>query len=249
MKILVPIKRVVDYNVKVLPKSDGSDVELTNVKMAINPFCEIAIEEAVRIKETHPECEVVVVSIGESKAQDQLRTALALGADRAILVETDASLEPLNVAKYLKKIVEQEQPQLVITGKQAIDGDNNQTGQMLAALCGWPQGTFCSRIIVKQERIEVTREIDGGIETLELKLPAVVTADLRLNEPRYVSLPNMMKAKKKPIAVIPAENLQVDSKLRLTLLSVAIPAPRKTGTRVANVVELFEKLKNEAKVI
>jgi electron transfer flavoprotein beta subunit len=249
MKILVPIKRVVDYNVKVLPKSDGSDVELSNVKMTINPFCEIAIEEAVRIKEKYPECEVVVVSIGEPKAQDQLRTALALGADKAILVETDASLEPLSVAKYLNKIVEQEQPQLVIMGKQAIDGDNNQTGQMLAALCGWPQGTFCSRIIVKDENIEVRREIDGGIETLELKLPAVVTADLRLNEPRYVSLPNMMKAKKKPITVIPAENLQVDSKLRLTLLSVAIPAPRKTGTRVANVMELFEKLKNEAKVI
>ncbi|WP_018416471.1 electron transfer flavoprotein subunit beta/FixA family protein [Teredinibacter turnerae] len=249
MKIMVPIKRVVDYNVKVRPNSDGSDVDLANVKMAINPFCEIAVEEAIRLKERGKADEVVVVCIGPSKAQEQLRAAMALGADRAILVETDLSLEPLAIAKILHKIYDQESPGLVIMGKQSIDGDNNQTGQMLAALCGLPQGTFASEITFGENGIYVTREVDGGLETLELQLPAVVTTDLRLNEPRYAALPNIMKAKKKPLETLAADSLGVDLAPRTKLLSVSTPPERAAGIKVASVDELIEKLKNEAKVI
>ncbi|SMF39003.1 electron transfer flavoprotein beta subunit [Alteromonadaceae bacterium Bs31] len=249
MKILVPVKRVVDYNVKVRPSSDGSNVDLTNVKMSINPFCEIAVEEAVRIKEAGNADEIIVLSIGPSKAQEQLRSSMALGADRAVLIETEEALEPLAVAKCIKAIVDKEQVDLIILGKQSIDGDNNQTGQMLAALCGYAQATFASELAVGEGSVRVTREIDGGLETLELKLPAVVTTDLRLNEPRYAALPNIMKAKKKPLEIIALAELGVDTAARTQLLSVAAPEERKAGVKVASVDELLDKLKNEAKVI
>ncbi len=249
MKVLVAVKRVVDYNVKVRPKSDGTDVDLNNVKMAINPFCEIAVEEAVRLKEKGVATEVIAVSIGPKVAQEQIRTALALGADRGILVESDEEIQPLAAAKLLKAVVDKEQPQLIILGKQAIDGDNNQTGQMLAALAGLPQGTFASEVGVDGEQVSVTREIDGGLQTVKLNLPAVVTTDLRLNEPRYASLPNIMKAKKKPLDTLTPDELGVDVAPRLKTLKVAPPAERQAGIRVADVAELVEKLKNEAKVI
>lgn len=249
MKILVAVKRVVDYNVKVRPKSDGSGADLNNVKMAINPFCEIAVEEAVRLKEKGIAAEIVAVSIGAQSAQEQIRTALALGADRGILVETEAELESLNVAKCLKAVCEKEKPDLIILGKQAIDSDNNQTGQILAALTGYPQGTFASAVEVVDGKVNVTREIDGGFQTVMLNLPAVITVDLRLNEPRYASLPNIMKAKKKPVDSTTPEDLGVDTGTRVTTLKVAPPPERKAGIIVADVVELVEKLKNEAKVI
>ncbi|WP_299592822.1 electron transfer flavoprotein subunit beta/FixA family protein [uncultured Microbulbifer sp.] len=249
MKVLVAVKRVVDYNVKVRPKADGSDVDTANVKMSINPFCEIAVEEAVRLKEKGVVSEIVVVSMGPKQCQEQIRTALALGADRGIQVETDAELQPLAVAKCLKAIVEKEEPQLVILGKQSIDGDNNQTGQMLAALTGMGQGTFASEVNVEEGSVKVTREIDGGLQTVELQLPAVVTTDLRLNEPRYASLPNIMKAKKKPLDVTNPEELGVDIAPRTKTLKVEPPAERQAGIKVADVAELVEKLKNEAKVI
>lgn len=249
MKILVPIKRVVDYNVKVRPKSDGSDVDLGNVKMSINPFCEIAVEEAVRLKEAGTASEVVVVSIGPGKAQEQLRAAMALGADRGILVETESMPQPLAIAKCLKAIYDKESPDLVILGKQSIDGDNNQTGQMLAALCNLPQGTFASKVTIADGKVDVTREIDGGLQTVSLKLPAIVTTDLRLNEPRYASLPNIMKAKKKPLDVIPLADLGVDTTPRVELVSVALPPERTGGVKVGSVDELIDKLKNEAKVV
>lgn len=249
MKILVPIKRVVDFNVKVRPNDDGSNVDTANVKMSINPFCEIAVEEAVRLKDKGIATEIVVVSIGDNKAQEQLRAAMAIGADRAILVETATALEPLAVAKCLKQIVERESPQLIILGKQSIDGDNNQTGQMLAALCQLPQGTFASEVTVEDGSVRVTREIDGGLQTLTLQLPAVITTDLRLNEPRFASLPNIMKAKKKPLDIIPVADLGVDVNPRIDLLKVELPAERAAGVKVASVEELIDKLKNEAKVI
>jgi len=249
MKVLVPVKRVVDYNVKVRAKSDETGPDLSNAKMAINPFCEIAIEEAVRLKEAGVAEEVIAVSVGSSASQEQLRTCLALGADRAILVETEEEAEPLGVAKALKAIVEKEQPGLIILGKQAIDGDSNQTGQMLGALLNYPQGTFASKVEVVDGSVEVTREIDGGLQTVSLKLPAIVTTDLRLNEPRYASLPNIMKAKKKPIEQINASDLGVDTKQRIEQIKVEEPPKRKAGIKVANVEELVQKLKNEAKVI
>lgn len=249
MKILVPIKRVVDYNVKVRPLGDGSDVDIANAKMAVNPFCEIAVEEAIRLKEKGVATEVVVVSVGDTKCQEQLRAAMALGADRALLVEASVRLQPLAIAKVLKKVVEKESPQLVILGKQAIDGDNNQTGQMLAALLGWGQGTFASKVEVGEGSVQVTREIDGGLQTLKLKLPAVVTTDLRLNEPRYASLPNIMKAKKKPLDILKLEELGVEPSSRSKLLKVSVPGARKAGIKVGSVDELVNKLKNEAKVI
>ncbi|WP_119157706.1 electron transfer flavoprotein subunit beta/FixA family protein [Caldimonas tepidiphila] len=249
MKALVPVKRVVDYNVKVRVKSDGSGVDLANVKMSMNPFDEIAVEEAVRLKEKGLVTEVIAVSCGPAQCQETLRTAMAVGADRAILVETDAELQPLAVAKLLKALVEREQPQLVILGKQAIDDDCNQTGQMLAALAGLPQATFASKVALADGRLQVTREVDGGLETLSLALPAVVTTDLRLNEPRYVTLPNIMKAKKKPLETVKADTLGVDLAPRLKTLKVAEPAKRSAGVRVADVAALVEKLKNEAKVI
>lgn len=249
MKILVPIKRVVDYNVKVRPGADGRDVDLANAKMSINPFCEIAVEEAIRLKENGQASEIVVVSIGTGKAQEQLRVAMALGADRAILVETGTQPQPLLVAKLLKAVVEKENPELVIMGKQSIDGDNNQTGQMLAGLLGWGQGTFASKLAITDGSLEVTREIDGGLEVVALTLPAVVTTDLRLNEPRYASLPNIMKAKKKPLDIMAADALGVADRNRVTLLQVETPAPRKAGIRVSSVDELLDKLRNEAKVI
>jgi electron transfer flavoprotein beta subunit len=249
MKVLVSVKRVVDYNVKVRVRADGSGVETANVKMSMNPFDEIAMEEAVRLREAGTATEVVAVSIGPVACQETLRTALAMGADRGILVETDAEVQPLAVAKLLKALAEKEAPQLVILGKQAIDDDSNQTGQMLAALLGWPQGTFASRVKIAAGEAEVSREIDGGIETLALKLPAVVTTDLRLNEPRYVTLPNIMKAKKKPLETVKPEFLGVDVAPRLQTLKVQEPSKRKAGTRVADVKELVQKLKNEAKVI
>lgn len=249
MKILVPIKRVVDYNVKVRPMSDGSNVDLNNVKMAVNPFCEIALEEAVRLKESGQASEVIAVSVGKTESQEQLRTALALGADRATLVETDSLLEPLAIAKVLQKIVDDEKADLIILGKQAIDGDNNQTGQMLAAMLDYPQATNASEVKIDGSSVEVTREIDGGLQTLKLNLPAIVTTDLRLNEPRYASLPNIMKAKKKPIEEIAASDLGVDVSPRLEQLKVEEPPKRKAGIKVANVAELVQKLKNEAKVI
>ncbi|WGL17160.1 electron transfer flavoprotein subunit beta/FixA family protein [Microbulbifer bruguierae] len=249
MKVLVAVKRVVDYNVKVRPKADGSDVDIANVKMSINPFCEIAVEEAVRLKEKGVVSEIVAVSMGPKQCQEQIRTALALGADRGIQVETDAELQPLAVAKCLKAIVEKEEPQLVILGKQSIDGDNNQTGQMLAALTGMGQGTFASEVNVADGAVKVTREIDGGLQTVELKLPAVVTTDLRLNEPRYASLPNIMKAKKKPLDVTTPDELGVDIAPRTKTLKVEPPAERQAGIKVADVAELVEKLKSEAKVI
>ena len=249
MKVLVTVKRVIDYNVKIRVKPDGSDVDLTNVKMAVNPFCEIAVEEAVRLKEKGIASEIVVVSVGASEAQEQLRTALALGADRAILVESTANTESLNVAKLLAKVVEQEQPSLVIMGKQAIDSDNNQTGQMLAALCDMPQATFASEVSVADNSVAVTREIDGGLQTLSLQLPAIVTTDLRLNEPRYASLPNIMKAKKKPLEVLTPDALGVTTTSTVKTLKVEAPAARSAGIKVKSVAELVEKLKNEAKVI
>ncbi|MDY0035697.1 MAG: electron transfer flavoprotein subunit beta/FixA family protein [Zoogloea oleivorans] len=249
MKILVPIKRVVDYNVKIRVKADQSGVELANVKMAMNPFDEIAVEEAVRLKEAGKATEVVAVSAGVTQCQETLRTAMAIGADRGILVETDADLQPLAVAKLLKAIVDKEQPKLVILGKQAIDDDANQTGQMLAALLGWPQATFASKVEIGAESITVTREIDGGLETLALPLPAVITTDLRLNEPRYATLPNIMKAKKKPLDTLQPIDLGVDVTPRLTTLKVVEPARRSAGVTVADVAQLVEKLKNEAKVL
>ncbi|MGB5324836.1 MAG: electron transfer flavoprotein subunit beta/FixA family protein [Pseudomonadales bacterium] len=249
MKVLVAVKRVIDYNVKVRPKSDGSDVDLANVKMAVNPFCEIAIEEAVRLKEAGTVTEIVAVSVGPKVCQEQLRTALALGADRAILVETDAFPEPLGVAKALKAVVDKESPQLVILGKQAIDGDNNQTGQMLGALANMPQGTFASKVEIDGDSVSVTREVDGGLQTVKLKLPAIVTTDLRLNEPRYASLPNIMKAKKKPLDTLSPGDLGIDLTARLTLVKVAPPPERQAGIKVESVDELVDKLKNEAKVI
>lgn len=249
MKILVAVKRVVDYNVKVRCKADGSDVDIANVKMSMNPFDEIAVEEAVRLKETGKATEVVVVSLGIKQCEETLRTALAMGADRAIHVETDAVLQPLAVAKLLKAIAAREQPQLFILGKQAIDDDANQTGQMLAALLGWPQGTFASKVDVEGGKVNVTREIDGGLETVALNLPAIVTTDLRLNEPRYVKLPNIMAAKKKPLEKHTPADLGVDPSPRLKLLKVSDPPVRKAGIKVASVAELVAKLKNEAKVI
>ena len=249
MKVLVPVKRVVDYNVKVRVKSDGSGVDIANVKMSMNPFDEIAVEEAVRLKEKGVVTEVIAVSCGVTQCQETLRTAMAIGADRAILVETDVELQPLAVAKLLHAIGLKEQPQLVILGKQAIDDDCNQTGQMLAALAGWPQGTFASKVEVEAGKAMVTREVDGGLETLALTLPAVVTTDLRLNEPRYVTLPNIMKAKKKPLDVFKPADLGVDVTPRIATLSVAEPPKRGAGIKVADVAALVDKLKNEAKVI
>jgi electron transfer flavoprotein beta subunit len=249
MKILVPIKRVVDYNVKVRVKSDGTGVETANVKMSMNPFDEIACEEAVRLKEAGVATEIVAVSIGPAQCQETLRTALAIGADRAILVETGAEVQPLAVAKCLRKIAEKEAPQIVILGKQAIDDDSNQTGQMLAALLGWPQATFASKVKIADGRAQVTREVDGGLETIEIGLPAVITTDLRLNEPRYVTLPNIMKAKKKALEVTQPEALGVDIASRLKTLRVQEPPKRKAGALVKSVEELVSKLKNEAKVI
>ena len=249
MKIVVPIKRVVDYNVKVRPLGDQSDVDLNNVKMAMNPFCEIAIEEAVRLKEAGTATEVIAVTVGKTDSQEQLRTALALGADRAILVETDSLLEPLAIAKALSKVIEAESPQLVILGKQAIDGDNNQTGQMLAALLNYGQATFASEISIDGNSASVTREIDGGLQTIKVSLPAIVTTDLRLNEPRYASLPNIMKAKKKELDVQPIDAMGLDTAPRMELLSVELPAARQEGIKVESVEELVGKLKNEAKVI
>jgi electron transfer flavoprotein beta subunit len=249
MKVLVPVKRVVDYNVKVRVKSDQSGVDIANVKMSMNPFDEIAVEEATRMKEKSVATEVVVVSCGTKQSQETLRTALAIGADRAILVETDAELQPLAVAKLLKAVVEKEQPRLVILGKQAIDDDANQTGQMLAALLDWPQATFANKVEVNGDSVTVTREVDGGLETLALKLPAIVTTDLRLNEPRYVTLPNIMKAKKKPLDIFTPQDLGVDAAPRLKTLKVSEPPARKAGIVVPDVATLVEKLKNEAKVI
>ncbi|GED23892.1 electron transfer flavoprotein subunit beta/FixA family protein [Halomonas halmophila] len=249
MKVLVAVKRVIDYNVKIRVKPDHSDVDLSNVKMAMNPFCEIAVEEAVRLKEAGTASEVVAVSIGPKAAQEQLRSALALGADRAIHVQTDERVESLGAARALAKVVEEEQPDLMILGKQAIDSDNNQTGQMLAALTGRPQGTFASAIKVEGDSLEVIREIDGGLQTVSLKLPAIVTTDLRLNEPRYAKLPDIMKAKKKPLETRTPEELGVEVASRLKLVSVEPPAERQGGVTVGSVDELVDKLKNEAKVI
>jgi electron transfer flavoprotein beta subunit len=249
MKVLVPVKRVVDYNVKVRVKSDGSGVETANVKMSMNPFDEIAVEEAIRLKEGGLVTEIVAVSIGSRACQETLRTALALGADRAILVETEVDTQPLAVAHLLEKIAAKESPQLIIMGKQAIDDDSNQTGQMLAALLGGSQATFASKLSVDGETAQVTREVDGGLETLSVKLPAVVTTDLRLNEPRYVTLPNIMKAKKKPLETLTPETLGVDVSSRLTTLKVSEPEKRSAGQIVKTVAELVDKLKNEAKVI
>ena len=249
MKILVPVKRVVDYNVKVRVKSDGSGVDIANVKMSMNPFDEIAVEEAVRLKEKGVATEVIAVSCGDAKCQETLRTAMAIGADRGILVETTDELQPLGVAKLLKALVEKEQPQLVILGKQAIDDDCNQTGQMLAALCDLPQATFASKIEVEGDKAKVTREIDGGLETISISLPAIITTDLRLNEPRYVTLPNIMKAKKKPLENIKPADLGVDVTPRLKTLKVSEPPKRSAGIKVPDVATLVEKLKNEAKVI
>jgi electron transfer flavoprotein beta subunit len=249
MKVLVPVKRVVDYNVKVRVKPDGSGVETANVKMSMNPFDEIAVEEAIRLKEAGVATEIVAVSIGTAQSQETLRTALAIGADRAILVETGVEIQPLAVAKLLKAVVAKEQPGLVIMGKQAIDDDSNQTGQMLAALLGWSQATFASKLKVSGAAAEVTREVDGGLETISVKLPAVVTTDLRLNEPRYVTLPNIMKAKKKPLETLTPEALGVDVAPRLKTLRVQEPPKRSAGKMVKSVQELVEKLRNEAKVI
>jgi len=249
MKILVPVKRVIDYNVKVRVKSDGSGVELANVKMSMNPFDEIAVEEAIRQKEAGKATEIVAVSIGPAQASETIRTALAMGADRGILVKVDAMPEPLAIAKILKGIVEAEQPGLVILGKQAIDDDSNQTGQMLAALLNWPQGTFASKLVIEGDGVSVTREIDGGLQTVKLKSPAIVTTDLRLNEPRYASLPNIMKAKKKPIDEKAPGDYGVDVKPRLEILKTVEPGGRKAGVKVATVAELVEKLKNEAGVL
>ncbi len=249
MKILVPVKRVVDYNVKIRVKADGTGVELNNVKMSMNPFDEIAVEEAIRLKEAGKAEEIVAVSIGPQKSQETLRTALAMGADRGILVQTDETVEPLAVAKILKTLVEEEKPDLVILGKQAIDDDSNQTGQMLAALLEWPQGTFASKIELEGGQIAVTREIDGGLQTVNLKIPAVVTTDLRLNEPRYASLPNIMKAKKKPIDEKTPEQLGIDITQRLKVIETVDPPGRQAGVKVETATELVDKLKNEAGVL
>ena len=254
MKILVPVKRVVDYNVKIRVKADNTGVDLANVKMSLNPFDEIAVEEAVRLKEKGVAKEVVVMSIGPDKAQEQLRTAMAIGAERGILVKTDAPIdlggvEPLAVAKTIQKIVEQEKADLIIMGKQSIDDDSNQTGQMVAALLGWPQATFASKLMVEGGKLLVTREVDGGLETLELTLPAIVTTDLRLNEPRYAKLPDIMAAKKKPLAIVEPSSLGVDYTPRLQIVKVTEPAKRKGGIKVKTVDELIDKLKNEAKVL
>ena len=249
MKILVPVKRVVDYNVKVRVKSDGTGVDIANVKMSMNPFDEIAVEEAVRLKEKGVATEVIAVSCGVAQCQETLRTAMAIGADRGILVETTTELEPLAVAKLVKSLAEKEQPQLIILGKQAIDDDSNQTGQMLAALLGWPQATFASKVVLEDGKVTVTREVDGGLETLALTLPAIITTDLRLNEPRYVTLPNIMKAKKKPLETVKPEDLGVDVAPRLKTLKVVEPAKRSAGIKVADVATLVAKLRTEAKVI
>ena len=249
MKVLVPVKRVVDYNVKVRVKADETDVDLANVKMSMNPFDEIAVEEAVRLKEKGIVSEVVAVSCGPAACQDTLRSAMAMGADRGILVESDAELQPLAVAKLLKAICEKETPSLLICGKQAIDDDSNQTGQMLAALMDWPQATFASKVELAADKVTVTREIDGGLETLAMALPAVVTTDLRLNEPRYATLPNIMKAKKKPLDTIAADTLGVDIAPRLKTIKVSEPPKRAGGVKVADVADLLNKLRNEAKVI
>ena len=249
MKVLVAVKRVVDYNVKIRVNSDQTAVETANVKMSMNPFDEIAVEEGIRLKEAGTASELIAFSVGPKQSQETIRTALAMGADRGILVETDIMVEPLAVAKCLKAIVEKENPDLVIVGKQAIDDDSNQTGQMLAALLGWSQGTFASNLILSDGSIKVTREVDGGLETIDLKMPAVVTTDLRLNEPRYASLPNIMKAKKKTIDVTNPEELGIDISPRLTVLKVEEPAKRVAGVMVEDVVQLVDKLRNEAKVI
>jgi len=249
MKVLVPVKRVVDYNVKIRVKADGSGVETANVKMSMNPFDEIAVEQAVRLKEAGQAEEVVAVSIGPKQSQETIRTALAMGADRGVHVEHDGEVEPLAVAKMLKAVVEKEGPGLVLCGKQAIDDDANQTGQMLAALLGWAQGTFASKLEIEGDKAKVTREVDGGLETVSLKTPAVISVDLRLNEPRYASLPNIMKAKKKPIEAMSPADLGVDPTPRLKVVKVSEPPPRKGGVKVGSVDELVEKLKNEAKVI
>ena len=249
MKVLVAVKRVIDYNVKVRVKPDNSGVDLTNIKMAMNPFCEIAVEEAVRLKEKGVASEIIVVSIGPKVAQEQIRTSLALGADRGILIETDEDVQSLQVAKLLKAVVDKEAPQLVILGKQSIDSDNNQTGQMLAALTGMGQGTFASEVAVEGDKVNVTREVDGGLMTVGLNLPAVVTTDLRLNEPRYASLPNIMKAKKKPLETVSPADLGVDIASNVKVVKVEEPATRSAGVKVADVAELVDKLKNEAKVI
>jgi electron transfer flavoprotein beta subunit len=249
MKVLVPVKRVLDYNLKVKVKSDQSGVDLSNLKMSMNPFCEIAVEEAVRLKEKGVVTEIVAVSIGPEQAQETIRTALAMGADRGILVKADGDVEPLAVAKILKAVVEAESPQLVVLGKQAIDDDSNQTGQMLAALLGWPQGTFAFKLELGGDKAVVTREVDGGLQTVELALPAIVTADLRLNEPRYASLPNIMKAKKKPIDMKSPGDYGVDTAPRLKVLKVTEPPKRQGGVKVKTVAELVDKLKNEAGVL
>jgi len=249
MKILVPVKRVIDYNVKARVKADNTGVDLANVKMSMNPFDEIALEEALRKREAGEAEEVIAISIGVSQCQETLRTTLAMGADRAILIEDDGELEPLAIAKLLKAVVDEEQPQLVILGKQAIDDDSSQTGQMLAALLGWPQGTFASEVKIEDGKVTVTREVDAGLETVSLTLPAVVTTDLRLNEPRYATLPNIMKAKKKPLDIKTAADYGVDTTPRLTTLSVAEPAKREAGIIVESVAELVEKLRTEAGVI
>ncbi|WP_163265791.1 electron transfer flavoprotein subunit beta/FixA family protein [Chelativorans alearense] len=249
MKVLVPVKRVIDANVKPRVKADGSGVELANVKMAMNPFDEIAVEEAIRLKETGKAEEIVAVSIGPAQAQETLRTALAMGADRAILVKTDLAVEPLDVAKILKGVAGEEKPGLIILGKQAIDDDSNQTGQMLAALLGWAQGTFASNVAIDGEKATVTREVDGGLQVVELKLPAIVTTDLRLNQPRYASLPNIMKAKKKPLDEKSPADYGVEVKTRLKVLKTEEPAGRKAGIKVGSVAELVDKLKNEAGVL
>jgi electron transfer flavoprotein beta subunit len=249
MKVLVPVKRVVDFNVKVRVKSDGSGVELANVKMSMNPFDEIAVEEALRLKEAGKATEIVCVSIGPAQAAETIRTGLAMGADRGIHVKTDAAVEPLAVAKILKKLADEEKPGLIILGKQAIDDDSNQTGQMLAALLGWPQGTFASKLVIEGESVSVTREVDGGLQTVKLNMPAVITTDLRLIEPRYASLPNIMKAKKKPIDEKTPEALGIDIAPRLKVLKTSEPAGRKAGVKVKSVAELLDKLKNEAGVL
>ncbi len=249
MKVLVGVKRVIDYNVKVRVKADGTGVETANVKMSMNPFDEIAVEEAIRMREAGNATEIVAVSMGVQQCQETIRTALAMGADRGILVQTDQELEPLAVAKLLRALVERESPGLVILGKQAIDGDHSQTGQMVAALLGWSQGTFAFRLELGDDCLKVTREVDGGLETVELKLPAVVTADLRLNEPRFASLPNIMKAKKKPVDVFAPDDLGVDVTPRVKVLKVTEPPKREAGIKVESAAELIEKLRNEAKVI
>ena len=249
MKILVPVKRVVDYNVKVRVKSDGSGVDIANVKMSMNPFDEIALEEATRLKEAGKVTEVVAVSVGVAQCQETLRTGMAIGADRGILVETSVETEPLAVAKIMKALADKEQPQLIILGKQAIDDDSNQTGQMLASLLGWPQATFASKVVLEDGKVTVTREVDGGLETVALSLPAIITTDLRLNEPRYVTLPNIMKAKKKPLETVKPEDLGVDVTPRLKTLKVVEPAKRSAGVKVPDVATLVQKLRLEAKVI